>query len=309
MNPLSRLRSHRLSWAVGSSLSGAPLTLTPTPYCKVRLRSGRARNRGTGERSVSACGQVSRNQASMLESILVASSGGPTVEWVRVVSGAGLTDSKNLTEAETTAEDQLLERLRSGDESAFMELVERYQSKLKCVARMYVSTSAAADEVIQETWLGVLKGIRRFEGRSSLKTWVFRILINIAMRRRQRDGRLVPFSALAKNETEATELAVEPDRFFESGNPSQGHWAVPPTSWGSNPERRLLSQACMDQLQQAIGELPPAQKSVVTLRDVSGWTAEEVCELMEISEANQRVLLHRARSRIRSAMEAYLEVN
>ncbi len=249
----------------------------------------------------------------MPESILFSPLSGVIAEWARVLSGVDLTNSRDSMtlggEGGPTSENQLLARLRLGDESAFLELVERYHSKLKCVARMHVSTPAAADEVLQETWLGVLKGIRRFEGRSSLKTWIFRILINSALRRRQRDGRLIPFSALAKDEAEAKELAVAPDRFFEPGNPSQGHWAVPPTSWGDDPERRLLSQECMDQLQQAIGELPTAQKSVVTLRDVSGWTAGEVCELMEISEANQRVLLHRARSKIRSAMESYLRVD
>ena len=243
----------------------------------------------------------------------VSQTGRTTAEWARLSSGAGLTSSKDLagcgSEAQSTSEAQLLDRLRAGDESAFIELVDRHHSKLKSVARMYVSTGAAADEVLQETWLGVLKGIRRFEGRSSLKTWIFRILINCALRRRQRDGKLVPFSTLAKDEAEATELAVEPDRFFEPGNPSQGHWAVPPTSWGDDPERRLLSRECMDQLQQAIRELPPAQKSVVTLRDVSGWTAEDVCDSMEISEANQRVLLHRARSKIRRTMEGYFQTN
>ena len=249
----------------------------------------------------------------MPESILFSPLSGVIAEWARLLWGVDLTNSRDSMtlggEEEPTSQNQLLARLRFGDESAFLELVERYHSRLKCVARMHVSTPAAADEVLQETWLGVLKGIRRFEGRSSLKTWIFRILINSALRRRQRDGRLIPFSALAKDESEAKELAVAPDRFFELGNPSQGHWAVPPTSWGDDPERRLLSQECMDQLQQAIGELPTAQKSVVTLRDVSGWTAQEVCELMEISEANQRVLLHRARSKIRSAMESYLRVD
>ena len=296
-----------------SSLSPASLTPNLRSHDTVHTQLDRAGNKGISERRVSHCGQVSGNQATMPRSILVSLSSGVIDERVRLLSGVCLTSSKDSTglgsKAESTAESQLLARLRAGEESAFMELVEGYHSKLKCVARMQVSTPAAADEVVQETWLGVLKGIRRFEGRSSLKTWIFRILMNSAIRRRQRDGRLVPFSAFAKDEVEAAELAVDPDRFFESGNPSQGHWAAPPTSWGDDPERRLLSQECMGQLQQAISELPPAQKSVVALRDVSGWTAEEVCELMEISEANQRVLLHRARSRIRSAMETYLQVN
>ena len=154
--------------------------------------------------------------------------------------------------------------------------------------------------------MGVLRGIRLFEARSSLKTWIFRILVNCAIKRRKCEERLVPFSSLAKTETEAAELAVSPDRFHPAGDQSQGHWAFPPASWGEDPEERLLAQESMEQLQIATEKLPPAQKMVLKLRDVSGWTSQEVCTLLEISECNQRVLLHRARSKIRSVLETYL---
>lgn len=207
---------------------------------------------------------------------------------------------------ESTGEELLLDRLRSGDESAFLELVQRYHSSLLSAAGFYVRRREIAEEVVQETWMGVLRDIRRFEARSSLKTWIFRILVNCAIKRRKREEKLIPFFSLAKTETEAAELAVSPDRFHAAGDPSQGHWAVPPASGGEDPEERLLAQESMEQLQTAIEEHLPAQRKVVTLRDVRGWTAHEVCTLLEISESNQRALLHRARSKIRNALETYL---
>ncbi len=204
----------------------------------------------------------------------------------------------------STAEKLLLDRLRSGDKAAFLELVQRYHTSLLSTAAFYVRRRDVAEEVVQETWMSVLRGIRRFEARSSLKTWIFRILVNCAIKRRKREEKLVPFSSLAETETEAAELAVSPDRFHPA--PSRGHWAFPPASWGENPEERLLAQESMDQLRTATEELPPAQRTVLTLRDVSGWTSGEVCTLLEISAANQRVLLHRARSKIRNALETYL---
>ncbi len=205
----------------------------------------------------------------------------------------------------SSAEKVLLDRLRSRDETAFLELVERYHSSLLSTAGFYVRRRDLAEEVVQETWMAVLRGIRRFEARSSLKTWIFRILVNCAIKRRKREAKLVSFSSLAKTETEAAELAVSPDRFHQAGAPSQGHWAFPPASWAGDPEERLLAQESMEQLQIATEKLPPAQKTVVTLRDVNGWTSQEVCTLLKISESNQRVLLHRARSKIRNALETY----
>ena len=207
---------------------------------------------------------------------------------------------------ESTAEELLLDRLRSGEEAAFLELMQRYHTSLLGTARFYVRKRDVAEEVVQDTWMSVLRGIHRFEARSSLKTWIFRILVNCAIKRRKREEKLVPFSSLVETETEAGELAISPDRFHPAGDLSQGHWASPPASWGENPEERLLAQESMEQLRNATEELPPAQKTVLTLRDVSGWTSQEVCTLLEISAANQRVLLHRARSKIRNALETYL---
>jgi RNA polymerase sigma-70 factor (ECF subfamily) len=160
---------------------------------------------------------------------------------------------------------------------------------------MYVGSRAVAEEVVQEAWVAVLNGIDRFEGRSSLKTWIFRILTNIAKTRGQREGRSIPFSSIAPDD----EHAVDPDRFAENGQ-----WASPPRSFG--PEERLLSDETMAVVEAAIAELPPSQAIVITMRDVDGFTAEEARNALDISETNQRVLLHRARSKVRQALEDYL---
>jgi RNA polymerase sigma-70 factor (ECF subfamily) len=187
---------------------------------------------------------------------------------------------------------QLVEALRAGDERVFEELVRMYQGTLLRVAQMYVSSRSVAEEVVQETWLAVLNGIDRFEGRSSLKTWIFRILANRAKTRGQREGRTIPFSSLGDSEP-----AVQPDRF------AGGHWAAFPDAW---PEERLLGEETAHVIERAIEGLPPTQRAVITLRDVQGWSAEEVRNALELSETNQRVLLHRARSKVRRSLEEYL---
>jgi RNA polymerase sigma-70 factor (ECF subfamily) len=202
-------------------------------------------------------------------------------------------------------EAQLLDALRAGDEGAFTELVREYHGSLVRVARTYVSTLAAAEEVAQETWVGVLNGLDRFEGRSSLRTWIFRILTNIAKTRAQRDRRSVPFASLA-DESGDGEPSVDPERFMPSGERWAGHWKSYPDSWGELPEERLLSDETLARLQEAIDRLPPAQRQVITLRDVEGWSSEDVCSALELSETNQRVLLHRARSKVRQVLEGYL---
>jgi RNA polymerase sigma-70 factor (ECF subfamily) len=191
-------------------------------------------------------------------------------------------------------ETQLVEALRAGDERVFEQLVRMYQGTLLRVAQMYVSSRAVAEEVVQETWLAVLNGIDRFEGRSSLKTWIFRILANRAKTRAQREGRTIPFSALGEGDSEP---AVEPDRF------DRGHWAAFPAEW---PEERLLGDETLRVIDAAIESLPTKQRAVITLRDIQGWSAEEVRNALELSETNQRVLLHRARSKVRGALEEYL---
>ncbi|MFN2471550.1 MAG: RNA polymerase sigma factor [Gaiellaceae bacterium] len=204
-------------------------------------------------------------------------------------------------------EQRLVSALRARDEAAFVELVERYGASLERVALLFVSTRAVAEEVVQETWLALLDGIDRFEGRSTLKTWLFRVLTNRAKTRAVREARNVPFSTLAAAEAVGDEPAVEPERFLSRDHPrSPAHWAALPRPWHSTPEQRLLGAETQAVIREAIERLPPTQRAVVSLRDVEGWGSEEVCAALELSEGNQRVLLHRARSRVREALEAYL---
>jgi RNA polymerase sigma-70 factor (ECF subfamily) len=204
--------------------------------------------------------------------------------------------------AQAASEEKLIAALRAGDEDAFRELVREYQPSLVRVARMYVSTQAAAEEVAAETWLAVLNGLDRFEGRSSLRTWIFRILTNIAKTRAVREGRTLPFSALDPGRV--PEAAVDPDRFLDSEHPRwPGHWAVKPAPW---PEDALLAAETHERIAEAIEALPATQRAVISLRDIEGWSSEEVRNALDLSETNQRVLLHRARSKVRAALEEYL---
>jgi RNA polymerase sigma-70 factor (ECF subfamily) len=172
------------------------------------------------------------------------------------------------------------------------------------VARMFVSSRAVAEEVVQEAWLGVLKGIERFEGRSSLKTWIFRILTNTAKTRALREGRSIPFSSLAGDDEPG---GVEPERFLGDDTRFPGHWAAPPQRWDTSPEGRLLATETLDLIEREIAKLPPNQAIVVTMRDVEGFDAEDVRNALDISETNQRVLLHRARTKLRRALEEHLQ--
>jgi RNA polymerase sigma-70 factor (ECF subfamily) len=204
-----------------------------------------------------------------------------------------------------TDESRLIESLRAGDEDAFMSLVERHGPLMLRIAQLYVRSRSVAEEVVQETWLGVLEGIERFESRSSLKTWMFRILTNIAQRRARQEGRSVPFSSLDEDE-ERTAPTVAAERFLGQGDQWPGHWVSFPRHWSALPEDRLLSNETLSVAAQSIGGLPPNQRAVIDLRDVQGLTSGEVCDLLDISEANQRVLLHRARSKVRQALEEHL---
>jgi len=202
-----------------------------------------------------------------------------------------------------TEDHELVQRLREGDESAFAELIDSYGATMVRVAQMYVRDRGTAEEVVQETWLAVLQGIDRFEGRSSLKTWIFRILSNRAKTRGQRESRTVPFSAVAAADEAAGEPSVEPERFFGRDSETPFAWAAPPVGW---PEEKVLSREALDVVRMAIDALPDAQREVIRLRDVAGWSPEEVAEALEITDGNQRVLLHRARSVVRAALEDYL---
>ncbi len=192
--------------------------------------------------------------------------------------------------------------LRRGDEAAFAALVSRYHTTMIRVARGYVASKEAAEDVAQETWLGVIRGIDGFEQNASLKTWIFRILVNRARTRGERESRTRPFSSLA---SAGDEPAVDPSRFVDSGRWA-GFWSAPP-SRASIPEEGVLVKEAGALLLEAIDHLPANQQIVISLRDVQGLTASEVCELLDISESNQRVLLHRARSKVRAALERYLE--
>ncbi|HEY7632804.1 MAG TPA: sigma-70 family RNA polymerase sigma factor [Thermoleophilaceae bacterium] len=202
-------------------------------------------------------------------------------------------------------EQELVAALKKRDEAAFAELVDRYQASLVRLARMYVRDRATAEEVAQETWLAVLNGIDRFEGRSSFKTWLFRILTNRAKTRGQRDARSVPFSSIG----DADEPAVDPDRFQGDGEPHPGGWRVFPTPWEGDPEERLLAGEARTLILDTIEQLPPNQRAVITLRDIEGFSADDVRNVLDVSDTNQRVLLHRARSKVRRALEKYLEAD
>jgi RNA polymerase sigma-70 factor (ECF subfamily) len=202
---------------------------------------------------------------------------------------------------------RLIAALRSGDEAAFEALIERYHRSLLRLAMLYVPSHVVAEDVVQETWVGVFRGISSFEGRSSLKTWIFRILANRARTRGQQEGRSIPFSAAWSSDTDTSEPAVDAERFLPPEHKYAGHWVSFPRNWDALPEERLISQETRAQIEAAIETLPPSQREVITLRDMEGWSSEEVCNVLGVSESNQRVLLHRARSKVRRELERYLE--
>jgi RNA polymerase sigma-70 factor, ECF subfamily len=197
----------------------------------------------------------------------------------------------------------LIQKLRARDEDAFVTLVDRYYGYLLPLANFYVSNKAVAEEVVQEAWMAVLTGIDRFEERSSFKTWISRIVMNLARTRGVRESRMVTFSEFADKEASGPEVAVDPSRFQLAGDEYPDHWSVAPRPWNSDPETQLLASETMSILNAAVELLPEAQRVVLTMRDINGWTADEVCNALEISETNQRVLLHRARSKVRGILE------
>jgi RNA polymerase sigma-70 factor, ECF subfamily len=200
---------------------------------------------------------------------------------------------------------RLVKALRNGDESAFAELVDRHHAAMVRLATSYVRSRAVAEEVTQEAWLGVLQSLPRFEGRSSLRTWIFRILANQAKTRAERERRTVPFSSLTPDNERSS---VDPSRFLGAGHPANaGHWASPPRRWDEQPETSLLSGEATAVVLAAIDGLPAAQREVITLRDVDGWSSAEVCDLLGLTEGNQRVLLHRGRSKVRAKLESYYD--
>jgi RNA polymerase sigma-70 factor (ECF subfamily) len=217
----------------------------------------------------------------------------------------GVSEAPVSAQARASEEARLVAALRRGDEAAFMGLVERYHGMLLRLARTYVDASAA-EEVVQETWLAVLRGVTHFEERSSLKTWIAHILVNQAKTRAQRDGRLVPFSALALADEDGDEPTVPLERFQSSDGQYPGGWVSLPVPWDHMPESVVLSRELQTMLSQALEALPGQQATVLRMRDIQGYSADEVCNVLAISETNQRVLLHRARARMRQALENYI---
>ena len=208
---------------------------------------------------------------------------------------------------EAAPDERLMAGLRAGDESVFAELIDSYGESMLRIACGVVSSSAVAEEVVQETWLAVFTGVHRFEGRSSLRTWIFRILMNTANTQRTRDARTLPFSDLG-HELSDDEPAVDPERFLPADHHRwPGQWSSPPHPWESDPESRMLAAETLQVVREVLDTLPMGQRTVVTLRDVQGWTPEEVSEALGVSRGNQRVLLHRARSRLRAALEEWMQ--
>ena len=202
------------------------------------------------------------------------------------------------------ADAELIERLRDGDEVAFGDLIDAYSAPLLRLAITFVQSRSVAEEVVQETWMAVVTGIGRFEGRSSVKTWLFKILTNKAKTRALRERRTIPFSDFELDSGD--EPAVDANRFLPATHSQwPGHWATPPQPWSMGPEGTAIDRETLDVLRRALEDLPHAQRIVVGLRDGHGWPAMDVCAALNVSEANQRVLLHRGRSRLRAVLERY----
>jgi RNA polymerase sigma-70 factor, ECF subfamily len=205
---------------------------------------------------------------------------------------------------DTDTDTAIVEGIRSGDEAVFVRLLNDWSRSMLLLARTFVSTDASAEEVVQDTWLAVIRGIDGFEGRSSLRTWVYRILVNIAKRRGVRESRTVPWSSLADDDRGPT---VDPGLFRGADDRYPGGWRSFPPEWPHSSEGSVLAAEMREVVDAAVDTLPDRQRIVITLRDVMGHGSDEVCQMLEISGANQRVLLHRARAAVRARLASYLE--
>jgi len=203
-------------------------------------------------------------------------------------------------------ESELIAALRAGDEATFARLVSDWSRPMLTLARSFVSTEASAEEVVQDTWIAVIKGLDRFEGRSSLRTWIYRILVNTAKSRGVKEHRTLPWSSIAGEDAGPS---LDPALFRSADDPYPGHWRAAPAAWPQDVavEGSVLAGEVRGELRTAVDALPDRQRTVITLRDVLGHSSEEVCEMLEISQANQRVLLHRARTAVRAGLATYLE--
>ena len=211
--------------------------------------------------------------------------------------------SSAIARAGVDTDAELVERLRAGDEDAFRTLLRRYHRAVVRVIDSVVRRLAVAEEIAQEAWINVVRGLAGFDGRGSLKGWIFRIAINAARSRVGREAREIPASSLGDGDDEGGEPAVDPARFNDEGR-WVGHWSAPPAPW--QPDERLLSAETRALIAREIEALPPLQRQVITLRDTQDLDADETCSILGITEANQRVLLHRARSKVRQALELHL---
>jgi RNA polymerase sigma-70 factor (ECF subfamily) len=211
---------------------------------------------------------------------------------------------ESLLDRETGSEDRaVIAALRVGDESTFVAFAARHQGSLMRLARHWVKNEALAEEVVQETWLTMLESADKYEGRSPLKTWLCGILVNVARNRIRKEGHSVPMSSLG----DPDEPAVDPGRFSPPGVPWEGHWWPPPNPFPESPEAHVLNRELRADLEDAIGNLPPAQREVIVLQDVEGFRCEEVSEILGLTATHERVLLHRARAKIRATLERHYE--
>lgn len=204
---------------------------------------------------------------------------------------------------------ELLRRLRAGEEAAFASLVDAWSGSMLRVAVAHVRSRALAEEAVQDTWIAVLRGLAGFEGRSSLKTWVFRILTYTCRAKLERERRVPPLSDVLRPDELGAGPVVAVDRFLSADHPRwPGHWSRPPVLWARRPDEVLLDDELRHRIAEAVARLPQRQRAVLTLRDIEGFTADEVCALLGLQAGNQRVLLHRARSAVRASLEDYLSV-